>query len=64
MKKIQLQKSQKEKNQFSEITGKNEITKKQKQTIERLVRKLEEDAKEIKDLKYTINIINTLSKDR
>ena len=40
------------------------IPQKEKQTIEKLVRKLEKDAKEIKDLKYTIKMINTLSKDR
>ena len=40
------------------------ITSKEKSTIEKLIDRLEKNAKEIKDLKYTINRINTLSKDR
>ena len=40
------------------------IPEKEKQTIEKLIERLEKNAKEIKDLKYTINRINTLSKDR
>ena len=36
------------------------ITPKEKSTIKNLIERLEKDAKEIKDLKYTINKINTL----
>ena len=39
------------------------IPEKEKQTIEKLIERLEKNAKEIKDLKYTIKMINTFSKD-
>ncbi|MDP2672683.1 MAG: hypothetical protein Q8O84_02635 [Nanoarchaeota archaeon] len=39
-----------------------EISKNEKQTIEKLVKRLEKNAKENKNLKYTIKVINDLSK--